>query len=86
MESYRDLVDIDGNGTQVEVEMLRIGRGALMYQTKDKSRVGAWDKATSSWQELDSGYRRAVDEGIRIAKKLATRCHRNANYSSGGAQ
>ena len=71
LESYRDLVDIDANGSEVEVEMLRIGRVALMYQTKDKSQTGAWNKATGSWETLGSEYRRPVDQGIRIAKKLS---------------
>ena len=71
LESYRDLVDIDANGSEVEVEMLRIGRVALMYQTKDKSQTGAWNKESGSWETLGSEYRRPVDQGIRIAKKLS---------------
>jgi uncharacterized phage infection (PIP) family protein YhgE len=71
LETYRDLVDINGDGEEVEVDMLRIGRVALMYQTKDKSQTGAWNKATGSWETLGSDYRRPVDQGIRIAKKLA---------------
>ena len=71
LETYRDLVDINGDGAEVEVDMLRIGRVALMYQTKDKSQTGAWNKATRSWETLASDYRRPVDQGIRIAKKLA---------------
>ncbi|MCS5587459.1 MAG: DUF3450 domain-containing protein [Porticoccaceae bacterium] len=71
MESYTDQIDIEGDGSEVEVKMLRIGRIALMYQSKDKSRAGVWDKTTSSWQVLDSGYRRAVDQAIRIAVKLS---------------
>jgi len=71
MESYTDQIDIDGNGSEVEVQMLRVGRVALMYQTKDKSRAGVWNKATSSWETLGSGYRRAVDQAIRIAVKLS---------------
>ena len=71
LETYRDLVDINSDGSEVEVDMLRIGRVALMYQTKDKSQTGAWNKATNSWETLGSDYRRPVDHGIRIAKKLA---------------
>jgi hypothetical protein len=71
MEAYRDLLDINGNGTEVEVEMLRVGRVALLYQTKDKSQTGAWNKTAGSWEQLGSEYRRVVSEGIRIAKKLA---------------
>ena len=71
LESYRDMIDIDADGSEVEVEVLRVGRVALMYQTKDKSQTGAWNKTTGSWETLGSGYRRAVDQGIRIAKKLS---------------
>ena len=71
LESYRDMVDINSDGSEVEVEMLRIGRVALMYQTKDKSQTGAWNKTTGAWETLDSDYRRAVNQGIRIAKKLS---------------
>ncbi len=71
LETYRDLVDINADGSEVEVDMLRVGRIALMYQTKDKSQTGAWNKATGSWETLGSDYRRPVDQGIRIAKKLA---------------
>jgi len=71
MESYVDQIDIEGNGSEVEVQMLRIGRVALMYQSKDKSRAGVWDKTSKSWQPLGSEYRRAVDQAIRIAVKLS---------------
>jgi superfamily II RNA helicase len=71
IESYTDQIDIDGDGSKVEVQMLRVGRVALMYQSKDKSRAGVWNKATNSWESLGSGYRRAVDQAIRIAVKLS---------------
>ena len=71
LETYRDLVDINADGSEVEVDMLRVGRVALMYQTKDKSQTGAWNKVTGSWETLGSDYRRPVDQGIRIAKKLS---------------
>ncbi|MDA7571938.1 DUF3450 domain-containing protein [Porticoccaceae bacterium] len=72
LESYRDMIDINADGSEVEVDMLRVGRVALMYQTKDKSQSGAWNKTTGSWETLDSEYRRPIDQGIRIAKKLNT--------------
>ena len=71
MESYTDQIDLEGDGSLVEVQMLRMGRVALAYQSKDKSRVGVWDKDNNRWQSLDSGYRRPVDQAIRIAVKLA---------------
>jgi predicted RNase H-like nuclease (RuvC/YqgF family) len=71
MESYTDQIDLNGDGSLVEVQILRIGRVALTYQSKDKSKVGVWDKNSQSWQPLGSEYRRAVDQAIRIAVKLA---------------
>ena len=71
LETYRAMIDINANGTEVEVDVLRIGRVALAYQTKDKSQTGAWNKGTGSWQTLGSEYRRPIDQGIRIAKKLS---------------
>jgi predicted RNase H-like nuclease (RuvC/YqgF family) len=71
MESYTDQIDLKGDGSLVEVQILRIGRVALTYQSKDKSKVGVWDKNSKSWQPLGSEYRRAVDQAIRIAVKLA---------------
>ena len=65
------MIDINANGTEVEVDVLRIGRVALAYQTKDKSQTGAWNKGSGSWQTLGSQYRRPIDQGIRIAKKLS---------------
>ncbi len=71
IDTYRDLLDINGSGSEVEVDVLRVGRIALMYQSKDKSQVGVWDNAAESWVELGSEYRRPIDQGIRIAKKLS---------------
>ena len=71
LETYRAMIDINANGTEVEVDVLRIGRVALAYQTKDKSQTGAWNKGSGAWQTLGSEYRRPVDQGIRIAKKLS---------------
>ncbi|MAH73102.1 MAG: hypothetical protein CBC09_03315 [Cellvibrionales bacterium TMED49] len=71
LETYRAMIDINANGTEVEVDVLRIGRVALAYQTKDKSQTGAWNKGSGSWQTLGSEYRRPIDQGIRIAKKLS---------------
>jgi hypothetical protein len=71
LEAYTDQIDINSDGSKVEVVLLRIGRVGLMYQTKDKSQTGAWNKGTGTWETLGSEYRRPVDQGIRIAKKLS---------------
>lgn len=67
IEAYSGLQSIEGQDR--EVEFLRIGRTALLYQTRDASRQGVWNKQTRQWEELDSSYRTQVTKGLRIAKK-----------------
>lgn len=71
LETYKDQIEIDGQVQ--EVNILRVGRIALVYQTTDKSRAGVWDQDARQWVELDSGdYRSAITNAIRIAKKQAS--------------
>jgi hypothetical protein len=71
MDTYRGSIDL--GGTQREVDFLRIGRVALVYQTTDGAISGAWDKAGRAWIDLPPGeYDAAIRKGIRIAKKQAT--------------
>lgn len=71
IETYTDTIELDG--TVQEVNILRVGRIALVYQTKDQTVAGVWDHDAKQWVELDSGdYRSAVTTAIRIAKKQAS--------------
>ena len=71
MDTYRGTIDIDG--TDREVDFLRMGRVALAYQTTDGTRSGAWDSTSRSWVELPAGqYNAAIRKGIRISKKQAS--------------
>ena len=71
IESYSDSIDL--NGAEREVDILRIGRVALVYQSTDGAETGAWNRETQSWEELSAGdYASAVRKGVRIAKKQAT--------------
>jgi hypothetical protein len=67
IEAYTTELEIDG--TNREVEMLRIGRVALMYQTPDGELSGAWDQKSRSWVPLGSEFRNQVRSGLRMAKK-----------------
>ena len=69
IEAYAGTVNKDGK--EVPVDFLRIGRIGLLYQTRDKSEVGAWNLAEKVFQPLDSSYTNWVAEGLRVAKKQA---------------
>ena len=66
IETYKQTLQIEG-GLR-EVEILRVGRVALLYQTSDGPFTGAWDQAAGDWVELPE-YRTQVREGLRMAKK-----------------
>lgn len=67
---YTDTLEIDG--VERDVDLLRVGRIALLYQTSDQNSTGAWDKATNQWVALDDDYRRPIALGIRMAQDLET--------------
>jgi hypothetical protein len=66
IEAYTDELVIDGNTREVDV--LRIGRVALLYQTPDGQLSGSWDTQSGGWVEVDSSYRNAIRNGIRLAR------------------
>ncbi|MDG1944286.1 MAG: DUF3450 domain-containing protein [Halioglobus sp.] len=56
-----------------DVNFLRVGRVAYLYQTTDTELSGAWDQRTRDWVPLDRGeYRNAIMKGLRIARKEAS--------------
>lgn len=71
LDTYVHTLEVGGQERQVNI--LVVGRVALMYQTTDTKLSGAWDQNQRAWVELDSGaYRAAILKGIRIAKKQAS--------------
>lgn len=70
LETYTDTIVL--NGTELDVNILRVGRISLMYQTLDEAVTGAYNNNTNDWETIDTGdYRNAVAQGLRIAKKQA---------------
>ena len=64
----------EGKVDDLAVDMLQMGRLALIYQTKDQKVTGAWDQSAGAWVELDNGaYKAAVRKGIRIANNQAVK-------------
>jgi hypothetical protein len=68
IEAYKGSTEINGN--QLEVDFLRIGRVALLYQTVGGAHTGAWDAATGGFIELPPAtYQSQVADGLKIARK-----------------
>ena len=69
VEAYIETLEIDGTPTQVDI--LRVGRVLLAYQTPDRTATGYFDLDTRSWAPLSDDYRLAVTQGLRIARRQA---------------
>ena len=64
--AYEDTLEIDG--VPREVDMLRIGRVALLYQTQDLEQVGAWDPDARQFVALGNEHRNSIRQAIRMAQ------------------
>lgn len=68
IDSYTDMVNVSGQDR--EVNILRVGRIALLYQTANQQYSGVWNRNTKQWQLLDgSDEQEALAKGIRMANK-----------------
>ena len=68
IEAYRGTLAVDG-GTR-EVNFLRVGRVALLYQTDGGDLTGAWNTQTEKWETLPPArYKQDVAKGLRVARK-----------------
>jgi hypothetical protein len=69
IEAYTGQLEIDG--TAREVDFLRIGRVALLYQTPDGENSGAWDQANGQYVAVGNQFRNAIRQGLRLARGQA---------------
>jgi hypothetical protein len=68
IEAYKGTLELEGGSR--EVDFLRIGRVALLYQSADREHSGAWNKASGEWQTLPpEQYKQDIAKGLRIARK-----------------
>ena len=71
IDSYSKIITIDGK--EHEVDILRMGRIAMVAQTKDTKLSAMYDKTSNKWIALDnSTYRNSIKNGIKMANKQAT--------------
>jgi hypothetical protein len=66
LEAWQDTLQFD---QPRDVEMLRIGRVALIYSTLDGSAMGVWNSTSRQFEPLDARYRREVRKGLRMARR-----------------
>lgn len=68
IEAYKGVASIDGKDR--EVDFLRIGRTALLYQTIGRDQTGMWNKEAGQWETLPAEvYRNQVTKGLKVARK-----------------
>ena len=68
IEAYKGTLDIDGKARQVD--FLKVGRIALLYQSVNGQENGVWDQKTHQWIKLKAAeYKNNITEGLKIARK-----------------
>lgn len=67
IEAYKGSLELDGASR--EVDFLRIGRIALLYETVDAEIYGMWDQKQKQWRPLPAEYRNQIRDGIKMAHK-----------------
>jgi vacuolar-type H+-ATPase subunit I/STV1 len=70
METYPSTIEI--NGTERRVDILKVGRIALVYQTPDGVETGMFNPSTRQFETVDNSYQASVRQGIRMARQQAS--------------
>ncbi|MEJ2089227.1 MAG: DUF3450 domain-containing protein [Gammaproteobacteria bacterium] len=67
ISAYPDTINV--GGTDRVVDVLQLGRVALMYQTPDGEETGRYNPDTRAWEPVDDIYKTQVQNGIRMARQ-----------------
>ena len=67
LETYQEEIEIDAIARTVDI--LRVGRTGLYYQTLDRKSAAYWDNLQNAWVNADAAQRRAIQQGMRIASQ-----------------
>ncbi len=70
METYPSTIEIDG--IERKVDILKVGRIALVYQTPDGAETGMFNPTTRQYEAVDNSYQASVRQGIRMARQQAS--------------
>ena len=67
VEVYQDTIKVNGQSTLVNI--FKLGRLTLFYQTTDRNDVGYYNRATGKWEALPGKYRHDIDMAVEMASK-----------------
>jgi TolA-binding protein len=67
IEAYKGTLNLEGATRQVD--FLRIGRIALLYQTEDGKLSGVWNQEAGAFEALGNEYKNEIKFGLQIARK-----------------
>lgn len=65
VEVYRKTIDLNKQPTLVDI--LRMGRLSLYFQTIDSKIAGKYDRSAKAWIELPSRYQRDIKKAVKMA-------------------
>jgi len=67
MEAYGSTITV--SGVERKVDVLKVGRIALVYQTPDGEETGMFNPKTRNWERLPDSYKTPIRNGVRMANK-----------------
>ena len=67
LETYQEEIEVAAIARTVDI--LRVGRTGLYYQTLDRQSAAYWDNQQNAWVNTDAAQRRAIQQGMRIASQ-----------------
>ncbi|WP_319524915.1 DUF3450 domain-containing protein [uncultured Desulfosarcina sp.] len=67
IETYQETIDIDGQSMLVDI--FRLGRISLFYQSLDRKQCGFYNVADNVWQSLPATHNPSIHAAIDIAAK-----------------
>jgi hypothetical protein len=70
METYSSSIEIAGVDRNVDI--LKVGRIALVYQTPDGEETGVYNGEEGKFVSVDESFNSSVRQGIRMARQQAS--------------
>ncbi len=67
VEVYQQTINLSGQDTLVNI--FRLGRMNLFYQTLDKQHCGGYNTAQKYWEPLDNGYLKDIQAAVDMGSK-----------------